>query len=83
MFYNICMTCPNCQKILIPYVYAERTRQLYQAEREGILLMGMDSEFYPGYPTYYCRYCKEDHYFIDAQINKKASKKSYAKKQKF
>lgn len=82
MSYNIRMTCPNCQTMLVPYVYAEPSRQLYQAEREGILLIGMDTEFSPGYPTYYCKYCKEDHYFTDAHIVKKASKRSYAKKQK-
>lgn len=76
------MTCPNCHKLLLPYVYAEYSRELYEMEKAGLILMGMGLAYEPGYPTYYCRYCHENHYFIDADIVKIASKKSYAKKQK-
>jgi hypothetical protein len=76
------MVCFNCHKLLIPYVYAEHTRQLYQMEQSGMLIMGEIDEWLPGYPTYYCRYCDENHYFTDGEIVKKSSKKSFAKKQK-
>ena len=74
--------CFNCQKLLIPYVYAEHTKQLYDMERSGMLLMGPADAWHPGLPTYYCRNCDENHYFTDADVVKKSSKKSFAKKQK-
>lgn len=74
--------CPNCTKLMLPYVYAEHTRQLYEMELAGMLIMGIATGYEPGYPTYYCKYCDENHYFVDTDATKKSSKRSYAKKQK-
>ena len=67
---------------MLPYVYAEHTAQLYDMERAGILMIGMADEYSPGMPTYYCRHCQQQQYFISTDAVRVAAKKSFAKKQK-
>lgn len=54
---------------------------LFKLQGQGLLIYG-GTEYLPGYPTFFCKRCETHEYFIDADIQKIASKKSYAKKQK-
>ena len=75
------MNCPHCNKLLVPYVYDESDAVIFKLQAQGMLIWGGE-EYQVGYPTYFCKKCEEHHYFIDAQIQKISSKKSYSKKQK-
>ena len=75
------MSCPHCHNLLVPYVYAEQNSLLFKLQAHGLIIWGGE-EYSVGFPTYFCKYCEKHEYFTDAQIEKPAAKKSYAKKQK-
>jgi hypothetical protein len=74
------MLCPQCNKVLIPYVYAEADTTLSQLQDKKMLIIG-GPEYQVGYPTFFCNYCLSQEYFTSAEVLKISSKRSYAKKQ--